>query len=138
MEELKKVTEILNQHSQCPDRYSNLFLHKHKSGILPIELTCSAEVMTSFIICQQEALGRTNNLLSFDRTRTASKTTPPTILLYCDDVFIELLPSNDTGDRHRDCDTHMHPTIPVLLRVFFAATWCFPSRCLAMKVGIHI
>jgi hypothetical protein len=46
---------------------------------------------------KQEVLGRTNRLLSYETTRTPKKTTPPTILRCCGNVFTELLPSNDKG-----------------------------------------
>jgi hypothetical protein len=48
-------------------------------------------------------LGRTN-LLSSDTTRTAQKTTPPTILRCRGNVFTELLPSNERGI-HRPTDS---------------------------------
>jgi hypothetical protein len=52
---------------------------------------------------QQEVLGRTNRLLSFDTTKTAKKTTRPTFsycsvcICCCGNVFTEPLPNNDTG-----------------------------------------
>jgi hypothetical protein len=46
-------------------------------------------------VSEQEVLRRTNRLHSFDKTWTAQKTTPPTILQSLRNVFTELLPSND-------------------------------------------
>jgi hypothetical protein len=43
---------------------------------------------------EQEVLGRTNCLLSFDTTRTAQKMTHPTLLRCRGNVFTEPLPSN--------------------------------------------
>jgi hypothetical protein len=48
-------------------------------------------------IFKQEFLGRTNRLLSFDMTWTAYKTTPPITLRFREQVFNELLCSNDRG-----------------------------------------
>jgi hypothetical protein len=50
---------------------------------------------------------KTNRLLSFDTTRTAQKTTPPTILRVRRNVFTELLPVNDRG-LHRQTHRHKH------------------------------
>jgi hypothetical protein len=54
---------------------------------------------------QQKVLRRTNRLFSFDTTRTAKKTTPPTILRCNGNVFTEPLPSNDRRDTHTDTQT---------------------------------
>jgi hypothetical protein len=83
---------------------------------------------------KQEVLGRTDRLHSLDTTRTAKKTTPPTILHCRWNVFIELLPSNDKGI-HRPTDTR--PAILLLLLVFFAVGTCLLGRCLATIGGIH-
>jgi hypothetical protein len=84
----------------------------------------------------QEVLGRTNRLLSFNKTRIAYKTTPPTILRCRGKVFTELLPSNDRGV-HRQTHRHTHPTTLPLLRVLVATESCLSSRFLAMKGRIH-
>jgi hypothetical protein len=52
-------------------------------------------------------------------------------------MFLLFLLSNDRGIR-RQTHRHTRPTILLLLRVFIDEGTCFPSRCLAMKVGIHI
>jgi hypothetical protein len=44
---------------------------------------------------KQEVMGRINSLLPFHTTRTALKTTPPTILRCRGDVLTEPLPSNE-------------------------------------------
>jgi hypothetical protein len=48
---------------------------------------------------KQGLMERTNSLLPFDTTWTAHKTTAPTILRCCANVFTELLISNDRGIR---------------------------------------
>jgi hypothetical protein len=84
----------------------------------------------------QEVPGKTNRLLSFDMTRTPWKTLPPTILRCRGNIFTELLPSNDKGI-HRQSHRRTHPTVLILLREFFTAGTGLPSRCVAMKGGIH-
>jgi hypothetical protein len=95
---------------------------------------------------KQEVLGRTDRLLSFDMTRIAYKTKLPTIHRCWGNVFTKLQPSNDRGI-HR-------PTYSPLIRsgphrkirvqqffygcVYVAAGTCLPSRCLALKGGIHL
>jgi hypothetical protein len=81
--------------------------------------------------------GRKNYcLVSFDTTLTAWKTTPPTILRRHRNVFIEFLPSNDTGI-HRQTHRHTLRTIFLLLRVSVAAGTYLKDRCLSMKGGIY-
>jgi hypothetical protein len=60
------------------------------------------------------------------------KRLPPTILRCHGNVLIEVLPSND-----REVHRHTSPITFVLSRVFVAAWMCLPSRCLAIKWGIH-
>jgi hypothetical protein len=55
-------------------------------------------------IQEREILGRTNRLLCFDATRTAYKTTPPTIHC-CGNIYTKLLPNNDRGIHTQ---THRH------------------------------
>jgi hypothetical protein len=83
----------------------------------------------------QEVLGTASRLRSFDTTRTAYKTTCPTILRCCWKIFTELQNSNKT---EMDVQTHSNtrPIIVVLLNMFFAAGTCLPSRCLA-TVGVY-
>jgi hypothetical protein len=38
---------------------------------------------------------------------------------------------------HRGIHRHTRPTILLLLHAFVATGTCLPSRCLAMKIGIH-
>jgi hypothetical protein len=87
-------------------------------------------------ILKLEVVGRTNRLLSFDTTRTAQETTPPTILPCSGNVLTELLPSNDRMI-HRQTHRHTRPTTLLLLRVYVATGTFSPSRCLAMKGGIQ-
>jgi hypothetical protein len=90
-----------------------------------------------YSIFKQEVLGRTNSLLSFDTTRTACKTTPPTILRCSRNALTELFPSNNKGI-YRQIHRHTSPTFLLLLCVLVAAGTCLPSRCLATKGGTHI
>jgi hypothetical protein len=83
-----------------------------------------------------EVLGRTDRLLSLDTTRTAKKTTPPTILRCRWNVLIELLPSNDRGI-HRQTHRHTRPAILLLLLVFAAVGTCLLGRCIATIGEIH-
>jgi hypothetical protein len=55
--------------------------------------TCSP----SLLYYWQGVVGRTSRLLSFDTTRVAQKTMPPTVLLCRGNVFTEPLPGNDRG-----------------------------------------
>jgi hypothetical protein len=80
---------------------------------------------------QTKILGRTNRLLSYDTTRNAQETTPPTILRSRGNFFKELLPSNDRGI-YRQIHRHARPTI-LLLHISFASGTCLPSCCLAME-----
>jgi hypothetical protein len=78
--------------------------------------------------------GRTNRLLfPLIRHGTPQKTTPLTILNCRGNVLTQLLPSNER-DIHRQ--THRQEIL-LLLRVFVATGKSLPSRCLAMKGGIH-
>jgi hypothetical protein len=52
---------------------------------------------------EQEVLRITNRLLSFGVIRIAQKTISSTIICCRDNVFTELLPSNDRG-KHRHID----------------------------------
>jgi hypothetical protein len=75
---------------------------------------------------QQNALGKTNRLLSFYMPRTTQKTTLPTILCCRENIFTELLPSNERIHRRntdsfvktRTAQKMIHPTILLLLRAF--------------------
>jgi hypothetical protein len=49
----------------------------------------------------KEVLRKTNRLFIFDKTRTAYKTTPPTIIRCRANNFTELLPGNDRGIRRQ-------------------------------------
>jgi hypothetical protein len=96
---------------------------------------------------KQEVLGIINRLFSFDTTRTAQKTTPPTILRCRGDVFTELLPSNDRGihrqthrlsfDKTQTAQKMTRPTILLLLHIIVTAGTCLPSRYLPKKGWIH-
>jgi hypothetical protein len=89
-------------------------------------------IWASEVLKRQEVLETTDCLFSYDTIQTAQKTRPPAILRCNQNVFTELVPSND-----REIHRHTRPTILLLLRVFFAAVTCLPSRCLATKGGIH-
>jgi hypothetical protein len=80
--------------------------------------------------------GKNNSLFPFDTKPAAYKTTSPIILRCRWNVFTELLPGNDR-EIHRQTYRHMRPAILRLLRVFFAAGTCLPSRCLAKKGRMH-
>jgi hypothetical protein len=81
----------------------------------------------------QQVLGRTNRICSFDTTRDRIENDAS---INCHgNAFTELLPSNDSGI-HRQTYRHTRPTIILLLCVFIAEGTCLPSRCLATG-GIH-
>jgi hypothetical protein len=59
---------------------------------------------------KQEVLGRINGLFLFDVTRTAQRTTPPTIHRYSENALTELFPSNDTEILRITLFTELLPT----------------------------
>jgi hypothetical protein len=88
--------------------------------------------MPILVNIKQEVLGRTNHLLSFDRTRIAYETQPPTVLR-C--VFTELL---DTSMGIYRQTRRQRPTGLLLFLVFVTAGICLPSCRGATMGGIHM
>jgi hypothetical protein len=94
---------------------------------------------------KQEILGRTSSLLTFDTTRTAYKTTPPTILCCHGNVFTEFLPSSDGGDTHTDtrvqqffhCCVYSLPRERVYLAMYIPNFIKIGSGIQKLKVGNH-
>jgi hypothetical protein len=77
-------------------------------------------------------------------TRTAKKTTLPTILRCRGTSLPNYLPNNGSGihrpsfDKTRSALKTMRPTILLLIRLVAAAGTRSPSRCLAPKGRIHL
>jgi hypothetical protein len=118
-----------------PDRNTTMYSEMCTFGLLtnfPVRITYCLPVYRPW----GNNSGRTNRLLSFNMTRTAKKTRPPTILRFRGNVFTEFLPSNNSG-MHRQTHRHTRRTILLLLRVFFVTGTCLSSRYLATKGWIH-
>jgi hypothetical protein len=107
---MRKTTNISSQDKRYPGRVLNRAPPEYKATVLPLDQLAQWNRIGSFpwfsgyLITEQEVLGRTNRLLSFDTARNAKENDASSSSVYCCmciryrvKVFTEPFPINGNG-----------------------------------------